>query len=243
MAAAHRRDQSFAVRLGLTEVKSIGKEVAERIVAARESDGSFVDMFDLARRVELTAVQLEALATAGAFDCFGLSRRQALWQAGLAAQESPYTLAGTSASSDPPMLPGISPPEQTMADLWATGISPTDHPIVHVREQLADDGVVPIGKLSSVEAGSRVRVGGVVTHRQRPATASGVTFLNLEDETGMLNVICTQGLWARYRRVGRESSALVVRGVLERNRGVTNLLADRLEHLPISAKVKSRDFH
>ncbi len=243
ISAAHRRDQAFAVRLGLTEVKSIGVDVAERIVAAREADRAFADMVDLARRVELSAAQLEALATAGAFDCFGLTRRQALWQAGLAAQESPHTLAGTSVSSDPPMLPGMEPPEQTMADLWATGIAPADHPIVHVRERLHAQGVVAIGELASVEAGTRIRVGGVVTHRQRPATASGVTFLNLEDETGMLNVICTQGLWSRYRRIGRESSALVVRGVLERNRGVTNLLADRLEHLPIAAKVKSRDFH
>ncbi|UPK77180.1 error-prone DNA polymerase [Nocardioidaceae bacterium SCSIO 66511] len=243
VAAEHRRDGAFAVRLGLTEVKSIGTEVAERIVAARDAGGPFADMFDLARRVELTAKQLESLATAGAFDCFGLTRRQALWHAGLAAQESPRTLAGTALASEPPMLPGITAPEQTMADLWATGISPTDHPIEHVRTDLADRGVLPIGELGSVEAGSRIRVGGVVTHRQRPATAGGVTFLNLEDETGMLNVICTQGLWTRYRRVGRESSALVVRGTLERNEGTTNLLADRLEHLPIAAKVKSRDFH
>ncbi|UYM05872.1 error-prone DNA polymerase [Solicola gregarius] len=243
VAAEHRRDNAFAVRLGLTEVKSIGTEVAERIVAAREADGPFADMFDLARRVELSAVQLEALATAGAFDCFGLTRRQALWRAGLAAQEGPRTLAGTALASEPPMLPGITAPEQTMADLWATGISPTDHPVEHVRAELASRGVLAIGELGTVEAGSRIRVGGVVTHRQRPATAGGVTFLNLEDETGMLNVICTQGLWSRYRRVGRESSALVVRGVLERNEGTTNLLADRLEHLPIAARVKSRDFH
>ncbi|MGH3358563.1 MAG: OB-fold nucleic acid binding domain-containing protein, partial [Nocardioidaceae bacterium] len=243
IAAEHRRDGAFAVRLGLTEVKSIGKELAGRIVQTRDTDGPFVDMFDLARRVGLTAAQLEALATAGAFDCFGLTRRQALWHAGLAAQESPRTLRGTSVSSEPPMLPGITPPEQTMADLWATGISPEDHPILHVREELTAKGAVSIGALGSIEAGRRIRVGGVVTHRQRPATAGGVTFINLEDETGMLNVICTQGLWGRYRRVARESSALVVRGTLERNEGVTNLLADRLERLPITARVTSRDFH
>ena len=75
-------------------------------------------------------------------------------------------------------------------------------------------------------------VGGLVTHRQRPATAGGVTFLNLEDETGMLNVICSAGLWQRYRRVALGSAALLVRGRLERSEGVLNLVADRLQSWP-----------
>ena len=79
-------------------------------------------------------------------------------------------------------------------------------------------GAVPIARLARVEPGRRVLVGGIVTHRQRPATAGGVTFLNLEDETGMLNVTCSPGLWQRYRRVARTSPALVVRGRLERSR-------------------------
>ena len=86
-------------------------------------------------------------------------------------------------------------------------------------------------------------VGGAVTHRQRPATAGGVTFLNLEDETGMLNVVCSEGLWARYRTVALGSAALLVRGRLERSpEGVLNLVADRLQKLPLAVPVKSRDF-
>src|ERR671910_213305 len=77
--------------------------------------------------------------------------------------------------------------------------------------------------------GRRIRVGGIVTHRQRPATAGGVTFMNLEDETGMLNVTCSPGLWQRYRRVARTSAALIVRGRLEKHDGVINLTADRLD--------------
>jgi error-prone DNA polymerase len=93
-----------------------------------------------------------------------------------------------------------------------------------------------------VQAGTRIRVGGIVTHRQRPATAGGVTFVNLEDETGMLNVTCSPGLWQRYRRVARTSSALIVRGRLEKAEGVLNLVADRLEAVTPPVTPASRDF-
>ena len=89
----------------------------------------------------------------------------------------------------------------------------------------------------------RVLVGGLVTHRQRPATAGGVTFINLEDESGMLNVTCSEGLWARYRSVALGSSALLVRGRLERSpEGVLNLVADRMQKLALAIAVPSRDF-
>jgi error-prone DNA polymerase len=88
-----------------------------------------------------------------------------------------------------------------------------------------------------------VLVGGLVTHRQRPSTAKGVTFLNLEDESGMLNVTCSEGLWTRYRSVALGSAALLVRGRLERSaEGVLNLVADRLQKLSLAVPVKSRDF-
>jgi error-prone DNA polymerase len=107
---------------------------------------------------------------------------------------------------------------------------------------LEEAGVLSAAGLLEAEPGRRVRVGGVVTHRQRPATAGGVTFLNLEDETGLVNVVVSPGVWGRYRRVARESSAMVVRGRVERSEGVTNLVADRLERLLITARTTSRDF-
>ena len=85
-------------------------------------------------------------------------------------------------------------------------------------------------------------MGGVVTHRQRPGTAKGVTFLSLEDETGMLNVVCSAGLWARYRRTALRSRALVVRGTIERTDGVVNLLADGMRNLSLRVATTSRDF-
>ena len=81
--------------------------------------------------------------------------------------------------------------ELTLADLWATRISPDDHPVQHLRPVLDDHDVVPIDRLGAAYAERRVQVAGLVTHRQRPSTAGGVTFLNLEDETGMLNVVCS----------------------------------------------------
>lgn len=242
-SAEHRRDGAFAVRLGLADVTSIGTTVAERIVAERETRGPYRDMADVARRAGLNAEQLEALAAAGAFDGFGLQRREALWLAGEAAQDREEYLAGSVVVVQPPLLPMLSDAEQVIYDLWATGISPDDHPVRHIREGLDDRGAVRIDRLRDLESGRRIEVGGVVTHRQRPATASGITFLNLEDESGTLNVIAGVGVWNRYRRVAREAPAMIVRGILERSpEGVTNLVADRFERLVMSAPTKSRDF-
>lgn len=242
-SAEHRRDGAFAVRLGLADVSSIGTTVAKRIVAERDDRGPYRDMADVSRRAGLDATQLEALAAAGAFDGFGLERREALWLAGEAAEDREEYLAGSVVVVQPPLLPMLTPAEQVIYDLWATGISPDDHPIRHVRERLDDRGAIRIDLLATAETGRRIEVGGVVTHRQRPATASGITFLNLEDESGTLNVIAGVGVWNRYRRVAREAPAMVVRGILERTaEGVTNLIADRFESLTVSAPHRSRDF-
>ena len=83
---------------------------------------------------------------------------------------------------------------------------------------------------------------GIVTHRQRPHTASGITFLSLEDETGLLNVICSVGLWERYRQVLRTSQGLIIRGIVERADGVMNFVADGVERLDLAVSLPSRDF-
>ncbi len=241
--ALHRRDGNLAVRLGLADVTSIGSTLAEKIVTSRREGGPYRSMGDLVRRVGLTTAQLEALATAGAFESLGLTKREALWEAGNASQDRAEYLPGTFVSVQPPLLPVLSAEEQVVYDLWATGISPDDHPLSHARDELRMRGALSVGELATAETGRRIEVGGVVTHRQRPATASGITFMNLEDETGILNVICGVGVWTRYRRVARDAPALIVRGILERSaEGVTNLIADRFEPLVLTAKTTSRDF-
>ena len=239
----HRRDGAFAVRLGLDEISGIGIPVAEKIVDERERAGEFLSMNDLVRRVGLTTAQLEVLAAAGAFDCFGLSRREAMWNAGNAAQDRSEYLPGSIITVQPPLFALPSPVDNLMSDLWATGVSTNSHPVEHLRQALRRRGVLSAADLATAESGRRIEIGGVVTHRQRPATASGITFVNIEDETGLINVICSVGVWTRYRRLVREAPALVIRGILERSaEGVTNVLADRFELLDMAPKVRSRDF-
>jgi error-prone DNA polymerase len=126
--------------------------------------------------------------------------------------------------------------ELAAADVWATGISPDSYPTQFLREDLDAIDVVPAAQLLSVPDGTRVLVAGAVTHRQRPATAQGVTFINLEDETGMVNVICSRGAWARWRKVALSSPALVVKGRVERAEEAVNLVAERIEVLNLAVE-------
>ncbi len=240
---AHRRDGGFAVRLGLAGVTGIGAKVAERIVAERERGGAYRDLRDLVRRAGLSTAQLEALATAGAFECLGHTRREAIWLSGSAAQDRAEFLPDSLVSVQPPLFTDPSSYEILASDLWATGLSADDHPLTHFRAALDARGVLTSRELRSFETDRRIEVAGLVTHRQRPATASGITFLNLEDEHGLMNIICSVGVWNRYRRVARESPALIVRGMLERSvEGVTNVVADGFTDLRVGVAHVSRDF-
>jgi error-prone DNA polymerase len=133
--------------------------------------------------------------------------------------------------------------DEAIADLWATGVAPDGHPTRFLRPHLDTLGAIPADRLRDAPNETRVVVGGVVTHRQRPMTAGGTTFINLEDETGLINVICSKGCWTRFRRVARSATALVVRGRLERSpEGVVNIIAEHLEPLGVLGAVASRDF-
>jgi error-prone DNA polymerase len=240
-----------AVRLGLASVRHIGDDLAERIEADRTERGPFVSMEDLKRRVGLTLPALEGLATAGAFACFDhpdgtpLDRRRALWAAGAVAQSAADRLPGVVVGADAPQLPGMSDDELARADLWASGVSPDGHPTRFLRPQLDAMGVVPAAALAGRADGSKVLVGGVVTHRQRPATAGGTTFLNLEDETGLVNVIVSKGCWLRYGTAARGAPALVIRGRLDTVEGVVNVIAEKIDPLTLGAQpseLRSRDF-
>lgn len=230
------------IRLGLGSVQGVGKDVARRIVAAQP----FSSPADLARRAHLNVGHMEALARAGALKSLGVDRRQALWQASVAATESEGMLPGLTLA-DAPALPGMTEFELAAADLAATGVTPDEYPVAALRQGLSERGVVPAGELKAVSDGTRIEVAGVVTHRQRPRTAGGVTFLGMEDETGLVNVLCTPGLWNRYRSVALNSRALVVRGIAQTASGAVTIVADRLLDMsetlgePVAAG-RSRDF-
>ncbi|MFH5208655.1 error-prone DNA polymerase [Antrihabitans sp. NCIMB 15449] len=240
-AEATLEDKGMVVRLGLAAVRHIGTELAERIVGARES-GPYSSFLDLTGRVELSTAQAEALATGGALGSLGITRREALWAAGAAAGERPDRLPGIGASTQSPALPGMSDLELSAADVWATGVSPGTYPTEFLRPQLDALGVITADRLLAVPDGDRVLVGGAVTHRQRPATAAGVTFINLEDETGMVNVVCSVGLWAKYRKLAQMAPALLVRGKVQNAEGAVTVVADRLQRMDLRIAAKSRDF-
>jgi error-prone DNA polymerase len=225
-----------AIRLGLSEVRNLGAQAAA-VVAGQP----YRDLEDFARRTRLPVPALEALATAGAFGCFGISRREALWAAGAAATIRPGQLPGTTPGLAAPSLPPMTAAEETFADLWATGTYGT-HPIDHIRPDLANQGVIGAAELRTARPGATVAVAGLVTHRQQPGTARGVVFLSLEDETGMANVICPPAVWERHRRVAMEANALVVAGVVESMDGAVSLLATKLRRLRVVAAARSRDF-
>ncbi len=242
LAHATLENAGMEVRLGLGGVRHIGDDLAEKMVEERKAHGPFASLLDLTSRVQLSVPQTEALATAGALSCFGISRREALWAAGAAATQRPDRLPGVGSSSHIPALPGMSELELAAADVWATGISPDSYPTQFLRSDLDEMGVLPADALLSVPDGDRVLIAGAVTHRQRPGTAQGVTFINLEDETGMVNVLCTPGVWARHRKLAQTASALLIRGQVQNASGAVTVVAERLAKLTLKIGSKSRDF-
>ncbi|MFM8310614.1 MAG: error-prone DNA polymerase, partial [Ilumatobacteraceae bacterium] len=242
-----RSTGGLAVRLGLSSVRGVGDELAQRIEHER-LHGPYASLEQLVRRVPgLSLAQMEAMATADVFgESLGLDRRAALWAVGAALQSTPDRLEGVVTGQRAPCLPGMEPVEAAVADLWATGVSPDGHPTSFLRAELAAKGVTTAADLAHLaphgEGGGKVLVAGVVTHRQRPMTAQGTTFINLEDETGLMNVVVSKGCWARYRTVARGAPALLVRGRHERSEGVVNVIAEEITPLRVPAHAASRNF-
>ncbi|HYA68243.1 MAG TPA: error-prone DNA polymerase, partial [Acidimicrobiales bacterium] len=237
-----------AVRLGMTSVRSLGTELSGQIARA----APFTSVEDLVRRVGVSRVHIEALATAGALDGLAprpgapaaTTRRGALWSAAPLALATPDRLPGLVTGEDAPPLPELTELEEIEADMWSTGITVGATVVELARPRLDAMGVVPSVALGTREAGSRVLVGGIVTHRQRPESAKGTVFINLEDETGMTNVICSPGAWARWREVARRAPALLVRGRLEQVDGVVSVVADKIAPLELGPlpTLSARDF-
>ncbi|MDH6129932.1 error-prone DNA polymerase [Kitasatospora sp. GP82] len=228
-----------AIRLGLAAVRGLGDDQADAIASGQP----YSDLEDFARRTVLPASALEALATAGAFASLGTTRRQALWSAGLLARTTEQMLPGTApALTAPGGVPEMTAIEETIADLWATGTT-LAHPVQHARRHLDRCGAMTCAAFKSDAApGTLVAVGGLVTHRQRPPTAGGVLFISLEDETGLINIICQPHVWERQRKTALGNAGLLVYGTAERRDGAVNLVATRLTPLTLAPAGRSRDF-
>ncbi len=235
---------AVATRIGLRYVRNLGESEITRVEIARTVGGSFTSPEDLSQRTGLSLAGLEGLAASGAMASLGLGRREGLWTAGALAEMGPGTLPLASGTSPPEHIRPMSRVEGVQADLWSTGISVT-HPVEFVRSWLTSVGCIDITTaLNLRKHGTKTRVGGIITHRQRPGTAHGVRFLNLEDETGLLNVVVLPQVWEAHYEIARKEIGVVIEGVLEFRDGVTNLVSHRFERWPpgTATQVKSRDF-
>ncbi|NNC81836.1 MAG: error-prone DNA polymerase, partial [Acidimicrobiales bacterium] len=232
-----------AVRLGIGSVRKVGEDLAHLLDEGRP----WSSIEDVKRRTGCSIDVLEALATSGAFDSLvdgdsSVARREALWAAGAASQAGEGRLEGIITGEQAPQLPGMTDRELALANLWATGVAPDGHPTVFHRTELDALGVLPSSLLPKQPTDSRVMVAGVITHRQRPATAGGTTFLNLEDEDGLINVVISKGCWARHKQVALTAPAVIVRGRVENVEGVTNVVADKLVEFALKTPLQSRNF-
>ncbi|RIK74688.1 MAG: error-prone DNA polymerase [Planctomycetota bacterium] len=247
-----RFDFESAIRLGFRLVVGLPRIVVDAVVAARKS-GAFRSFDDFVRRTGLGQAALKRLAEADAFRSLGLDRREALWLAlGKEKKARPLPLFDALEATDvgdgdrsPEALPEITDEEQVIADYLTGGLSLRAHPISFHRERLAALGVVTAAALAAAENDSRVRVAGLVLLRQRPATAKGITFVTLEDETGTANLVVHPGVWQRFHAVAHRSAAVIARGKLESRSGVIHVIVERLDDLPrqlAELRVQSRDF-
>jgi error-prone DNA polymerase len=231
---------AVALRVGLRYVRDLGDSDIARIEAARMTGGPFASVEDLAHRTGLQVSGLEALGASGALVPLGFGRREGFWAAGALAGMSPDRLA-LSEGTAPPALPDMAPEEEMQADLWSTSMS-VKHPVSFLRDRLAATGCLTASEtLALRKNGVRARVGGIITHRQRPGTAKGVRFLNLEDETGLLNVVVMPQVWDANYEIARKAVGVVIEGIVEFNDGVTNFVARRFEEWPVEG-IRSRDF-
>ncbi len=232
-----------AVRLGLRQVRGLSRNIADRIAASRRTR-PFESFDDFRRRMDLPKAALSLLARSDAFGSLRVNRRDALWRS-LPARESLPLFDRLEDDEPVPQLPEMSLQQEVIADYRSAGLSLRAHPFQFLRDELDQLGVTRNERLAKAPDGCRIKVSGLVLLRQRPGTASGITFVTLEDETGFANLIIRPEIWERDHRAARMSNALVVTGELQRQHNVIHVLVSRVEDLtPLLANLqtKSRDF-
>ncbi|MDG4717819.1 MULTISPECIES: error-prone DNA polymerase [Thalassospira] len=236
-----------SVRLGFRQIKGFGELDALPLIANRPA-GGFQDVYLMARQTGLSPAALEKLAEADAFGSLGLSRREALWAVRRfgkgrkppeslplfeAAQNFNHNM-GVSAEFGPEApvdLPIMGPGEEIIEDYASLRLSLKGHPMSMLRDALGESGICKAAELSAVRDGERLSHAGLAIVRQRPGTASGVVFITLEDETGITNLVVWNKVMEKYRREIMTATVLGVAGKLQREDGVTNVIADKLVDL------------
>jgi error-prone DNA polymerase len=243
-----RADGEPALRLGLRLVKSLSQAGTLRLIAARTAR-PFASVQDIAARAGLDRADLEALAAAGAFASLSGNRHFAFWEVAGTQRVLPLAPAaarGTDIEEGRPLLAAPTEGQGIAADYASLGLTLGRHPLALLRPRLQAAAILPASELLRAGNGASVRAAGIVLMRQRPATASGVTFLTLEDESGQVNVIVWERVGQAQRRALIESRLLEVHGELQQQDGVTHLIARRLfdrSQLLGELLTRSRDFH
>ncbi len=212
---------SHAVRLGLNRISGLSQAAADRIVQARDADGAFATVEDLARRAELDAHDLKLLAAADALCGLSGHRHQAAWSVA-AIDTRPTALLRSmrtdeaAANAQPAALATPSAAHNTLADYRSLGLTLHQHPLALLREQLNAYKVTPAAVLRTYPDGRIARASGIVTHRQRPGTAKGTVFITLEDDTGTVNVIVWPAVALAQRQPLIGATLLTVYGQWQR---------------------------
>jgi error-prone DNA polymerase len=234
-----------ALRLGIRQIRGVGEAMARAVMSAR-AEAPFASLDDLIRRAHLKKNEIEALAESGALGPLVPERRDALWRA--RAPREGGLFEGLSIEPDEDVgLPPMRPLTQLALDYGRVGLSVHDHPMRHVRDSLRARGVRVAEDLGKLPDGALIEVAGLVIGRQRPGTASGVTFITLEDETGLVNLVVMKSVFAESYGVARHARIMIVAGRLERQGTVIHVLARKLSRLRLlggeEPTVRSRDFH
>ncbi|PTR15479.1 error-prone DNA polymerase [Nitrosospira sp. Nsp2] len=233
-----------AVRLGLNRVKGIGREAATRIMEAGKTS-PFENTGDLASRALLNAAEIRALASADALLALSGHRRQTLWAVASHIRQQDM-MRGAPVKEALPVITAAPEGEEILSDYASTGLTLRRHPLALLRPKLTRMNLRSAMELDSCPPGRLVRTTGIVTCRQRPGTASGVMFVTLEDETGIINVVLWNQLIQKHRREALGARLLTVYGVWQSESEVKHVIAKRLvdhSHLLGNLAVASRDFH
>jgi error-prone DNA polymerase len=242
-------DGSLALRIGLNYAKGLRKSSAEALVDARNRDGEFASVDELALRVPaLNRKELVALASIGALNSLGEveHRRDALWQVEQAGRPVGPLLRGAAheESGAPMPLRKMTHDERVTADYAGTGLTTGPHPMAYHRGPLREQGILTADELARGANNRDIRVAGCVIARQRPGTAKGFVFLSLEDETGIANIILTPDIFERDRVAVTRSRFLLIEGPLQNQDGVIHVKATRIVPLKItSAPIRAHHFH
>jgi error-prone DNA polymerase len=234
----------LALRLGFRMVKGLSQSQVD-VILARRAEGPFVSLEEFARRTRLSNAVLTRLSRADAFGSLAVARRQALWKS-LPCQKVMDLRFDTSEEEATIALPTASPLSEVVADYRTIGLSLRDHPMKFLRPALERMRVAKASDLAVLPVDCLVKVAGLTLMRQRPGTASGITFVTLEDETGFANLIVRPEVWDRYHHAARTATAMLAYGRLQRQDNVIHVLATRLENLSHRIEdlgVSSRDFH